>query len=128
MPRLPPEDFAVFVGLDWADAKHALCLQAAGAETRACCVLAPTPETIEAWVSTLRQRGKGHPIALGLALNKGPIVNALRPYDFLVLFPINPLTLARDRDVFTPSHAQDDPTDAALLRALLRKHRDKLTP
>jgi transposase len=52
----------------------------------------------------------------------------LRKYDFLVLFPINPLTLARYREAFTPSRAKDDPTDAALQLELLLTHRDKLQP
>ena len=29
-----PEAFAAFVGLDWADAKHAICVQAAGTARR----------------------------------------------------------------------------------------------
>jgi transposase len=68
------------------------------------------------------------PIAIGLELHKGPIVFALRKYHFLVLCPINPLTLARYREAFTPSRAKDDPTDAELQLALLRAHRDKLQP
>ena len=128
MTRLPMDDFAAFVGLDWADAKHDVCLQAAGSETREFSVLVHTPETIDEWVSTLRQRFKGQPIAICLELNKGPIVYALRKYDFLVLFPVNPLTLARYREAFAPSHAKDDPTDAELQLELLLKHREKLTP
>jgi transposase len=128
MTRLPTEALAAFVGIDWADAQHDVCLQAAGSETRESHVLAHTPETIDAWVPTLRQRFQGQPIAICLELNKGPLVNALRKYDSLVLFPINPLTLAGYREAFTPSHAKDDPTDAALQLELLLKHRDKLTP
>jgi transposase len=45
-----------------------------------------------------------------------------------VLFPVNPLTLARYREAFTPSQAKDEPTDAELLLELLLKHREKLTP
>ena len=52
----------------------------------------------------------------------------MRTYHFLVLFPINPLTLARYREAFTPSRAKDDPTDAELQLELLRTHRDKLQP
>jgi hypothetical protein len=52
----------------------------------------------------------------------------LRKYDFLILFPINPLTLARYREAFTPSRAKDDPTDAELQLELLLTHRDKLQP
>jgi transposase len=63
-----------------------------------------------------------------LELSKGPLVYALRKYEFLVLFPVNPVTLAKYREAFTPSHAKDDPTDAELQLELLLKHRDKLQP
>src|SRR4030095_14798686 len=102
--------------------------QAAGSAKRECFILPHTPEAIDAWVSTLRTRCNGHPIAVCLELNKGPIVSPLRTYDFLVLFPINPLTLARYREAFTPSRAKDDPTDAALQLELLLTHHDKLQP
>lgn len=125
---LPTNDFSAFVGIDWADAKHDVCWQAADCDTRETRLLEHKPEAIEAWVRTLRKRFKGQPIAICLELSKGPIVSALRKYDFLVLFPINPLTLARYREAFTPSQAKDDPSDAELQLELLLKHRDKLTP
>jgi transposase len=43
-----------------------------------------------------------------------------------VLFPVNPLTLARYREAFTTSRAKDDAGDAAYLLELVRDHRDKL--
>jgi transposase len=128
MQQEAPETFAAFVGLDWADAKHDVCFQAAGSEQREHSSLAHTPEAIEAWGCSLQKRFEGKPIAIGLELNKGPIVFALRKYHFLVLFPLNPLTLARYREAFTPRRAKDDPTDAELQLALLRAHRDKLQP
>jgi transposase len=123
-----PEAFAAFIGLDWADVKHDVCLQAAGSARREFLVLEHSPEAIDAWVRTLRTRFNGQPIAVCLELNKGPIVSALRQYDFLVLFPVNPFTLAKYREAFTPSRAKDDPTDAELQVELLLTHRDKLTP
>jgi transposase len=123
-----PEAFAAFIGLDWADAKHDICLQAAGSERREFLVLEHRPEAIDTWVQTLRARFHGQPVAVCLELNKGPIVSALRQYDCLVLFPVNPFTLAKYREAFTPSRAKDDPTDAELQVELLLKHRDKLTP
>src|ERR671922_1231492 len=122
------DTFAAFVGIDWADAKHDGCLQTAGAAKRECFQLEHTPEAIDAWVTALRTRFHGQPVAICLELNKGPLVFALRKYDFLVLFPINPLTLARYREAFTPSRAKDDPTDAELQLELLLTHRDKLKP
>src|ERR687887_73873 len=122
------DTFAAFIGIDWADAKHDGCLQAAGTAKREYCQLEHTPEAIDAWVTILRTRFNGQPVAICLELNKGPLVFALRKYDFLVLFPINPLTLARYREAFTPSRAKDDPTDAALQLELLLTHRDTLQP
>ena len=122
------DPFAACVGIDWADATHAGCLQPAGSATRACFQLEHTPEAIDAWVTTLRTRFHGPPVAICRALTTGPLVSALRTYDLLVLCPINPLTRARYREAFTPSRAKDAPTDAALQLALLLIHRDPLQP
>jgi hypothetical protein len=128
MPRLPEGAFAAFIGIDWADAKHDVCLQAGGSDPREFSRLEHKPEAIDAWAQAVQQRFAGRPVAVCLELNKGPLVYALRQYAFLVLFPVNPLTLAKYREAFTPSHAKDDPTDAELQLELLLKHRDKLKP
>jgi transposase len=128
MTQTSHDTFAAFIGIDWADAKHDGCLQAAGTAKRECFQLEHTPEAIDAWVTTLRTRFNSQPIAICLELDKGPLVSALRKYDFLVLFPVNPLMLARYREAFTPSRAKDDPTDAELQLDLLLKHRDTLQP
>jgi hypothetical protein len=108
------DTLAAFLGIDWAEATHDRCLQAAGTAKRACLQLAHTPEAIEAWGPTLRTRCNGQPVASCLARTTGPMVSALRTSDFLVLCPLHPLTLARYREAFTPRRATDDPTDAAL--------------
>jgi hypothetical protein len=120
--------FAAFIGLDWADAQHDVCLHAAGTAHREFLSLEHRPEAMNAWVQTLRTRFHGQPVAVCLALNKGPIVSALRNDDCLVLFPVHPLTVATYRDALTPSRAKDAPTDAALQVEILLTHRDTLTP
>ena len=67
-------------------------------------------------------------MAIALELTKGPLVYALRNYEFFVLFPVNPSTLAKYREAWAPSGAKDDPTDAELTLELLLTHRDKLKP
>ena len=116
----PATEFAAFIGIDWADAKHDICLQAANTETREFAVLPHRPDAIEQWARSLKERFQGRPVAVCLELSKGPIVYALQKYDFLVLFPVNPATLAKYREAFTPSHAKDDPTDAALVCSTLK--------
>ena len=122
------DTLAAFVGIAWAEATHDIGLQLAGPATRECFQLAPTPEAIDAWVTTLRTRLKGPPVAICLELTTGSLVFALRTYDFLGLFPINLLTVARYREACTPSRAKDNPTDAALQLDLLLPHRDKRQP
>jgi len=78
MAHLAPEAFAAFVGRDWADAKHDVCLQATGTARREFLSFAHRPDAIDAWVQTLRTRCHGHPVAVCLELTKGPIVSAWR--------------------------------------------------
>jgi transposase len=121
-----PQRFAAFIGIDWANAKHDLCLRAAGSESIEHSVLEHSPEAIDAWVRELRQRFAAQPIAIAVELDKGPLVYALQKYDGFVLFPVNPTMLANYRETFTPSGAKDDPTDAQLGLELLLRHPEAL--
>ena len=126
MKSLTGREFAAFIGIDWADAKHDICLQVANTEKREFAVLPHRPDAIDQWACSLRQRFQGRPVAVCLELAKGPLVYALQKHEFLVLFPVNPATLAKYRGAFTPSHAKDDRTDAEYQLELLVLHRDKL--
>lgn len=128
MKSSPDTEFAAFVGIDWADAKHDLCLQVAGREERESSVLAHRADAIEAWANSIRQRFAGRPVAISLELTKGPLVYALQKYDFLVLFPVQPTMLAKYRETFTTSRAKADHTDAELALELLLRYRAKLKP
>lgn len=122
-----PSDFAAFIGIDWGDKKHDVCLSLPDSDQRERSILEHRPASIRAWANQLRQRFAGAPVAVSLELSQGPIVSALLEYDFFVLFPVQPTTLARYRKAFTPSRAKDDPTDAELALELLLRHPDKLT-
>jgi transposase len=119
-------EYAAYLGIDWADKKHDLCLidAATGKQTRQ--VLAHTPQAIAEYFTSLRCRYPGQLIAVGLEQSRGPLLFALLQYDFLVLYPLNPTTLAKYREAFTPSRAKDDPTDADYAAELLMKHNDRL--
>ena len=122
------QSFAARIGVDWADAKHDVCLLPENAVAIESTLLIHTPEAIEEWVRALRQRFGSRPIAIALELDKGPLVYALQKYDGFVLFPVNPDMLANYRKAFTPSGAKDDPTDAELALDLLCRHPQRLKP
>jgi transposase len=121
-------EFAAFVGIDWADRKHDVCLLPAGSSRREASVLVHRPEAIAQWAEGLRERFGGRDIAVCLELAKGPLVYALQPYAFLVLFPINPTTLAKYRQTFHVSGAKDDPSDAQLALELVLTHPERFSP
>ena len=120
-------EFAAVVGIDWADRKHDICLLSAGSNKREMSVLPHRPESIAQWAEGLHQRFGGRPIAVCLELAKGPLVYALRRYAFLVLFPVNPTTLAKYRQTFHVSGAKDDPSDAQLALELLLTDPEKFS-
>jgi transposase len=119
--------YAAVIGIDWADRKHDVCLQALGSHEREFSVLPHRPEAIAQWAEALRQRFNARPIAVCLELASGPLVYALQRYAFFVLFPVNPATLAKYRKTFYVSEAKDDPLDAQLALELLLTHPEKLT-
>jgi transposase len=114
------------VGLDWGDTRHAVQLQLVDGGPIEQLDLEQKPDVLHAWVAQLRQRFHGRPVGIAVEQRKGAVMHALMAYDFLVLYPVNPKALARYREAFRTSGAKDDPTDAALLLDLLRKHRGQL--
>ena len=118
--------FSAFVGIDWADQKHAWCLQAADTTQRENGEVQHTPEAIEAWVGQLCRRFDNRPIAVAVEQVKGALVFMLSKYGFLHLFPVPPTMSAKMREALYPSGSKDDPRDADLLLELLLQHRDKL--
>ncbi len=122
--------FAAIIGIDWADKKHDICIQVTDTGQRKTYQIQHKADKIDEWARSLH-RQYGGPIAVALELSKGPVVSALQKYDFFVIFPIDPTTLAGYRKAFRPSGAKDDPTDAELALELLLCHSDhfqELTP
>src|SRR6266581_2976890 len=120
------QEFGAYIGLDWADRTHVISLRGTDGGEVEHYQLVHKPEALAEWVSDLQRRFPGQRVAVALEQARGAVVHALMGYDFLVLYPVNPKTLAKYREAFSPSGAKDDPTDADLLLELVTLHRDKL--
>jgi transposase len=121
-----PPELAALVGIDWSDKKHDVCLLDAATGAPELSIVKQTPEALNEWALGLRTRFGGAKIAVCLEQSRGPLIYALLKYDFLILYPINPKTLARFREAFSTSRAKDDPRDAEYLVELLLHHRERL--
>ena len=121
-----PEKFAAFVGMDWADRKHDICLCEAGSVKLEVSQIEHCPQVLNEWVAGLRKRFDGRPVAVAVEQTRGGLVYSLMQHDFIVLYMINPATSAQFRGAWKPSRAKDDITDAELLMEIIRLHRQKL--
>jgi transposase len=119
-------EFAALVGLDWGDTSHEVALWDEQRQTRTSERVEHTPAALRAWIEALHARFGSKRIAVAIEQSRGAVFDALGGYPFVTLYPINPRSAARYREAFHPSGAKDDPTDAASLLDLLRKHRDQL--
>jgi hypothetical protein len=65
-------EIAAFIGLDWADQQHVICLRAAGCDQVESLVVDQKPESLQAWIQQLRLRFGGRPVAIILEQSRGP--------------------------------------------------------
>ena len=127
-PVAPMPPLAAMIGLDWADRHRDVALLAADGARIEASRLTHTPNALAAWLAELAHRFGGRPVGIALETSRGPLVHALLEAPWVVLYPVNPRSLQRFREAFTPSGAKDDGPDARLLLELLVKHRERLTP
>ena len=99
-------NFAAFLGIDWADTKHDLCLITATTRQKEFRTLKHTPEALQDFFLDLRRRFAGQPIAVAVEQARGPLIFALLKYEFLTLYPVHPTTLARYREAFSRERHQ----------------------
>ena len=123
-----PNPIVAWIGLDWADQKHDVCLQATGSTEVDHLVVEQKPEALHTWVAELRCRFPHGYLAIALEQSRGSLFYALMNYDFLVLYPIPPKALADYRKALYPGGGKDDPVDAQLLLEFLRKHPERFRP
>jgi transposase len=123
---LNPHPFDLILGLDRADKKADLCLLNTRTLQRTSLSIDTSPEALWEWLLALRQQHPHARLALCLEQPAGHLISFLETYDWITLFPINPITLQKFRETFVTSRAKDDAKDAFFLAELLLAHPDKL--
>ena len=126
MPTNPPYDLVI--GLDRSDRTADLHL----IDTRTGDVqkqtVATSPEALHEWLARLRQDHPQVRVAIGLEQPAANLILFLESYSWIILYPINPISVQKFRETFVTSRAKDDGKDAEYLAALLLSHHDKLKP
>ena len=126
MNTCPPYD--LIIGLDRSDRKADLHLIQTGNDQRHSQTIDTAPEALWEWLLKLRQQHPQARVALCLEQPASHLIAFLEAYDWITLYPINPITLQKYREAFVTSRAKDDTKDARYLAELLLNHHDKLKP
>ena len=123
-----PHPYDLIIGLDRSDKKADLCLITTATGRRRSEIIDTAPEALWEWLLQLRQE---HPqTRVGLCLEQPAVhlIAFLEAYEWITLYPINPITLQKYREAFVTSRAKDDAKDADYLADLLLTHHAKLKP
>ena len=119
------EQIAVWVGLDWADKEHSVSVYEVASGKSESYTLKHSAKALQNWLLRLRTQYAGSKVAVVLEQSRGPVLYALMSCEFIVLYPVNPQSLANYRKAFKTSGSKNDPVDAELLREMVRKHQDR---
>ena len=119
------QDYVAFLGIDWASKSHAMSLQSASGDQWEDATISSCPKRVDQFIAELKERFGNGPIAVGVEMSKGALIDQLQTHDCFDIYPINPATSTRYRKAFTPSGAKDDLPDARLHRDLIRLHRER---
>lgn len=113
----------IYVGIDWAEAHHDVCVENDRGEVL---TKGRVPDGIEG-VERIHEMVGAHAeepkeVAIGIELDRGLLVSALVGAGYEV-HAVNPLAVSRYRDRLTPAGAKSDPGDARVLAEVMRTDR-----
>jgi transposase len=118
------ETFEWYLGIDWGNEAHQLCLVDASGRVCGERVVPHTVAAVHDAVQWVRAQAGAPPaaIAVGIETPRGALVDTVIEQGFPV-FALNPKQLDRFRDRFSAAGAKDDQRDAHVLADALRTDR-----
>ena len=112
-----------FVGIDWGEKTHQVCLCNASGEVRGSRAFSHNGRGLEALVRWLRKQTGAAPATVAVAIERpdGPVVATLREAGFCV-HALNPRQSNRLREIYSHAGNKDDELDARVLAWGLRSN------
>ena len=118
----------IFVGIDWAEAHHDVCVLDEAGQLLAKRRLADGLEGIGRLHALVAEHAdEPSSVVVGIETDRGLLVGSLLAAGYQ-LFAINPLAVSRYRERHVSSGAKSDPGDARVLADLVRTDRHKHRP
>lgn len=118
----PIQPDAIYVGIDWADAKHDICLLESGSDKSTATQIENTPEALHEWIGQLLSTygGRGR-ICVAVEKARGALLYTLMRYSAdLTLYPLNSKVTGKLRDALRAGGAKNDAWDSRLLAEMVK--------
>src|ERR1043166_6163691 len=123
-----PHPFELVIGLDRSDRTADLWVLDTRTGTRTHQSIGTAPEALGRWAEQLHAAQPQARVALCLEQPALNLIACLETYPWLVLYPINPVSLQNYRQALVTSRAKDDTKDARYLAEWLYHHHAELRP
>jgi transposase len=126
-PNTSDLPIGAYIGWDWADKKHDLCLRLPGEKAGTHTVLKNTPEAIHGYLRQIHQQFPQQRIVLAIEAARSALLPIFEEYAaWLTVYAINPTAMAKYREVFHPSKLKSDGIDCSLLADIVIAHPEQL--
>src|SRR5262244_4671079 len=119
------EQIVAWMGVDWADEGHHVWEYNVGSGGKENYAVQHNAESLQDWVSQVRSRYAGKRVAVVVEQARGGLIYSLMNTDFIVIYAVNPQSLAKYRKALYPSGAKSDPADAELLGEMVRQNPER---
>jgi Transposase len=96
-PPEVPERRPVFIGIDWADKAHAVCVIDPERSTPQHSTLEHKPDAIVAWARALQQKYSDRELRLIIEQSRGALIHALIEVGGFTIYPINPKQTVQEK-------------------------------
>jgi hypothetical protein len=116
------------ISFDWAVSKHAYSWYDSISSASESGEVSAAPEAFKQWWQQLHERFREHHFEVIVEMTKGALIWMIKDYDYVTIYPLNPICSNNFRKACCSSGAKDDPSDADLWLEYLRKHREHLRP
>jgi len=117
-----------YVGIDWADLKHDVCVVDERGERVVKFIIPHTAQGLSKLHHRLSMLTPNRDeLLVALETDKGLVVSFLLDLGYTI-YPINPKVVSRYRDRYRTSGAKSDPLDALVLANILRTDKHRFHP
>lgn len=118
---------SILVGIDWADKEHAFAIRTPDGKLHSG-AFKHSPAAIREWIEAWNSRHPNLAIEICIEASRGSLINALREFPYVKIYPVNPKALANYRGAFAHGGGKNDPVDARLILKFIEQNREHLRP